>query len=85
MRIQVKVIPGASKDQIVEYRDNILKVKVASPPQDGKANKRLINFLSKVFNIKKKDINIVKGEKSRNKLLDININEKLFFDIISQK
>lgn len=74
MRIRVRVTPNASKQKIVEA-DNLLKVYVSAPPDKGKANKRLIKILSKYFKVKKSDLNIVRGEKSRDKILKVNKDE----------
>lgn len=74
MRIRVRVTPNASKQRIIEA-DNLLKVYVSAPPDKGKANKRLIKILSKYFKVKKSDLNIVRGEKSRDKILKVNKDE----------
>jgi len=46
-------------------------VKIAAPPEKGKANRELIDFLSRVLVVKKASISIVKGETGRNKLIAI--------------
>ena len=53
----------------------MLKVRLTSPPVEGKANKQLITFLSENFNIKKSEIKIVSGLKSREKLIEISAKE----------
>ncbi|MFN3527664.1 MAG: DUF167 domain-containing protein [Candidatus Altarchaeaceae archaeon] len=71
MRIDVKVIPNAKKEEITLKGKNLndgLIVKVKSPAEDGKANKELIKILEKYFN---KKVNIVHGEKSRKKIIEI--------------
>jgi len=49
----------------------VLKVRLTSPPVEGKANKQLITFLSENFKVKKSEIKIVAGLKSREKLIEI--------------
>ena len=71
MIINVKVIPNASKPRIVEEKD-LLKIYLKSPPVDGKANKELIEVLAEHFNVKKKDIEILRGQTSRNKTVKVN-------------
>ena len=44
---------------------------------DGKANKSIIEFLSKELNLKKKDIEIIRGEKSSKKIISINIENNI--------
>ena len=48
-------------------RDGNLVVKVSSPPLDGRANKSLVQVLSSFFGVKKRDVLLIKGEKSRKK------------------
>jgi uncharacterized protein len=47
------------------------KVYVTAPPEDGKANKKLIELLAEYFKVPKSQIRIVKGEISRNKIVEI--------------
>ena len=58
---RVKVVPGSSKTQIAGEFDNMLKVRVSAPPEKGKANKCLTEFLAKILNVKKKDVRVVSG------------------------
>lgn len=68
--IQVKVIPNAKRNEIKE-KDNRLKVYLTAPPVDGKANNLLIKVLAEHFNISKSHIRIVKGERARAKLIQV--------------
>ena len=67
---EIKVITKSSCDKIYMENGNI-KVKIREIPEDGKANKSIINLFSKTFKIPKKNIEIIKGEKSSNKVLKI--------------
>ena len=67
--LNVKAVPGASKSELAEVRDGRLKVRIAAPPEDGKANEELRSFLAKTLEIPKKDVVLVSGEKSRLKTL----------------
>ena len=58
MKISVKVIPNASKSEIIFVNNNEWKIKVQTPPEDGKANKEVIKLLAKQFNISKKILNV---------------------------
>ncbi len=69
--IKVKVIPNAKKNKVVES-EGLFKVYVNAPAVDGKANKALIAVLSEYFNIRKGSIKIVRGEKSREKVVEVN-------------
>lgn len=65
-RLSIKVIPNAGRNKIVEENGRI-KVYLAAPPVEGKANKALIEFLAEHFHVKKGKISIVKGMTSRQK------------------
>lgn len=69
--IKIKVIPNASKNKIVERDQDSMKVKITATPDKGKANKELIKFLAKELGINKSKIKIIKGEKSRDKIIEI--------------
>ncbi|WP_198021095.1 DUF167 domain-containing protein [Francisella frigiditurris] len=69
--MSVYIQPNSSKSEICGEHDGALKIKIASPAVDGKANKELINFLAKYFKLKKSLINIKRGEISRHKVLEI--------------
>lgn len=59
--LQIKVVPNSSKTAIIGQLDEMLKVKVAAPPEKGKANQCLTKFLSEEFNVKKNAVSIVGG------------------------
>lgn len=69
--INIKVEPRSSRSGIVGPYGNALKVKLTSPPVEGKANNELINVLAKEFGIRKKDVEIVSGESSKNKIVKL--------------
>ena len=69
-RINVKVIPRASKNKIIEEPDR-LKVYVTSPAVDGKANKAVIEAIAEHFKVKKRNIAIIFGETNREKVIEI--------------
>ncbi len=74
MLLNVRVIPNAKKNRIKEEED-CLKVYLSAPPIQGKANKMLIKILSVFYKVKKNKINIIKGEKARNKVVEVIFNE----------
>ena len=75
----VRVIPGASKSEIVGEYDGALKVRIASPPVDGAANAELIKLLAKRFRVSKSNVEIVRGPTSKNKRIKIaNLSQSKF-------
>ena len=71
LRIHVRIIPNTGKNSIVQ-EEGRLKIKVTAPAIEGKANKALIELLAGHFNVRKSAINIVKGDKGRDKIVEIN-------------
>ncbi|MGE0634085.1 MAG: DUF167 domain-containing protein [Pseudobdellovibrionaceae bacterium] len=66
--IQIYAQPGAKKTELVGAHGGALKVKVAAPPVDGEANEELFEFLAKTLGISKRNVKLLRGEKSRNKI-----------------
>ena len=56
--LNVKVTPNASKNEILGLTDGTWRVKIAAAPDKGKANKELIEFLSKRLGVKKSSISL---------------------------
>lgn len=70
MKINAKVIPNAKHNRIQKDEDG-LRIYITQPAVDGKANKAIIPFLAKHFGIKKSQVSIIKGIKSRYKLIQV--------------
>jgi hypothetical protein len=58
---KVKAVPGSSRTAVGGLLDGMLKVKIAAPPEKGKANQRLIEFLAKELGVRKNAISIITG------------------------
>lgn len=69
--ITVKVVPGSSKTAFAGRLDNVLKVKVAAPPEKGKANAALTAFIAENFGLKKRAVTVISGQTSTIKQLRI--------------
>lgn len=70
MRINIKVIPKSSQEKVVEEADG-LKVYVRVAPDKGKANKAVIELVAEHYGVRKADVEIVTGETSRNKIVEV--------------
>lgn len=66
--LQLKISPNASKNAILKD-DTGIKIKLTAQPIEGKANKALVEFLSKQLKIPKTSIEILRGEASKDKIL----------------
>jgi len=69
--IEIKVAPQSGRQDLVLDKSGILKCFILSPPEDGKANKEIIQLIADRLNIKKHQIEIVGGLISRKKKLAI--------------
>ena len=71
MIIDIKVIPGARKNSFKEESGRV-KVHLTAPALDGRANAALVEFLAEHYDLRPSRIEIIKGLKSRNKVVSIN-------------
>jgi uncharacterized protein (TIGR00251 family) len=69
--IEIRAVPGASKNEIAGIRDGRLCVRIAAAPEDGRANASLREFLAKVLDCAKRDVVLTRGEKSRLKTVAV--------------
>ena len=83
MNIEVKVTAGA-KSNSFKFENGAYSIRIMAKAIDGKANKAIIEFLADELNIKKKDIEILKGEKSSKKIIAINIEENKLKEYFSK-
>ena len=70
-RLAVKVIPGASRNEICGWLGETLKVKLSAPPVDGRANDALIEFLAETLGLPRRALALLRGETARQKLVRI--------------
>jgi uncharacterized protein (TIGR00251 family) len=67
----VKVQPRARRNAITGIVGDMLKLALAAPPVDGRANQAVIEFLAELFEIPRHSVTIASGETSRNKMVRI--------------
>lgn len=80
--VRLKIIPNSSRNEII-FENDSLKIKITAQPIENKANKALIEFLSKTFKISKSNIQIIKGELSKEKTLLIQgLSEENFYKMV---
>jgi uncharacterized protein len=84
-RLTVRVIPNASKTEVVGQEGNTWKIRLAAPPVDGKANEALIRFLADVLDLAPTNIEIVKGLSSKTKVVDVPLHETDASDLLQEK
>jgi hypothetical protein len=70
-KVPVKVIPNASRDEILGWLGDSLKIRISAPPTDGQANARLCEFIAKQLKISRGFVAVVSGANSRQKILSL--------------
>ena len=71
VQVAVRLTPRSSRNAIIGIRDGRLAIALTAPPVEGAANEALIRFLASTLEVSKRCIALVRGEKSREKLLFI--------------
>ncbi|KAL4228309.1 hypothetical protein ACF0H5_013740 [Mactra antiquata] len=71
IKIHIIVKPGAKKNSVTDIGSEI-NIQITAPPVDGQANQELLKYLSKILDVKKTQLNLEKGAKSRNKTIIVN-------------
>jgi uncharacterized protein (TIGR00251 family) len=69
--IPVRVVPGASRSEIVGLEGTILKVRVAAPAVKDKANRALVKLLAKALGVSSSQVEIVGGHRTRRKTVQV--------------
>jgi uncharacterized protein (TIGR00251 family) len=76
IQVTIRVFPRARKQEIEEHPSGELKLRVKSPPIKGRANREAIEALSSYFRLSPSRISIIRGEKSRLKLVSLEVDNK---------
>lgn len=69
--LALHVQPGAKRTGVAGTYGTALKLKLAAPPVDGKANAALLAFLAEAFGVPQRGVTLVRGETSRDKIVRI--------------
>lgn len=70
-RLRLLIQPKASKSEIVGPHNGALKIRIQAPPIEGRANEALIEFLSDIFHLPKRSIELLRGETGRTKTVEV--------------
>jgi len=69
--LTLHVQPGAARTEVAGQHGDALKVRLAAPPVDGKANAELLRYLASAFGVPLRHLTLVRGESSRRKVVRI--------------
>src|SRR5205807_2437423 len=67
MELKVRVQPRASRNEVVGWREGTLVLRLTAPPVEGAANRACRDFLADLFGVKRAEVELLSGEKSRDK------------------
>ncbi len=68
---KVRVIPKAHRNSLVGVEDGVLVVRLVAPPVDGKANQALLEYLRSHLGLRKQQVQLQGGQRSRHKLVKV--------------
>lgn len=71
VRLHLFIQPKSSKNEVVGPHNGEIKVKLTAPPVDGRANECLIEFMSDLFGIPKRDVHLIRGDTGRHKVVEL--------------
>lgn len=69
--LQVRVIPRAARTALDGVRGQALLVRLAAPPVDGAANDALLRFLADLFDVPRRSVSLIAGDRARDKRVRI--------------
>jgi uncharacterized protein len=67
----VRIVPRASRSEIVGEHGGALRIRIAAPPVEGAANRELVRTLAKIFKLPQNAVEIVSGANSKNKMVRV--------------
>lgn len=69
--LTLNVQPGAKRSEIAGLHGEALKIKLAAPPIEGRANEALLKFISELFAVPLRNTELKQGRQSRNKVVAV--------------
>ena len=69
--LTLHIQPGAKKTEVAGQHGEALKIRLAAPPVDGKANEALLRFVAETLGLPKSAVSLKSGQTSRRKVLEI--------------
>jgi uncharacterized protein len=82
--ISVHVQPGASRVEIAGLHGDALKVRIHARAVEGAANEALLNFIAHALGVPRREVKIVRGEKSRRKVLEVQLPVEDVMEILAR-
>ena len=70
-RLKLRIVPNAKRDEVLGEHGGAVKIKIAAPAIEGKANEAVLEFIAEKLGVHRREITLIAGEKSRDKLIEI--------------
>ena len=70
-RLRVRVQPRSRQDEVLGWRDGVLRVRVSAPPTEGRANEAVADLLARAFGVPRSAVSLVGGASSRDKVFRV--------------
>jgi len=70
-RLKLRIVPNAKRNEVTGEHGDAVKIKVAASAIEGKANEALLEFIAEKLGIHRRNLTLIAGEKSRDKLIEI--------------
>jgi uncharacterized protein len=71
--LDISVVPGAKRTELIGLHDGALRVRLAAPPVDGKANEALIAWVADELGIQRRSVELIRGMTSRRKQVRVDV------------
>lgn len=71
--LDLSIVPGAKRTEVIGLHDGALRVRLAAPPVDGKANDALIAWLAKELGVPRRSVELLRGASSRRKQVRVEV------------
>ncbi|UKK02517.1 inorganic diphosphatase [Theileria orientalis] len=69
--LKVNVKPGAKQTQVVGEVEGLLSLQISAPPREGECNKALVEYVAELLRLRKGNVSLIHGHKSRDKVLSL--------------
>ena len=83
--LRVSVVPNAKATQVVGLHDGALRIRLAAPPIEGRANEAVCAWVAKELGLPKRAVRLRRGSTSRQKQLEVDASEAVVLPWLSQQ
>lgn len=74
--LKVRVQPGSSRDEVIGWEGDVLRIRLRARAVEGKANQSLLEFLARALGLRPRQVALIRGERSREKLVEVDLGSR---------